>query len=565
TVAATAAPAGTVATAFTGGTATSAAPASVSSVSAVAGVVAVVAGAFLLAYGITHGDVGTSVTGGLMMIGGILLLIPGIGWIAGAIVIAVAVIWSFVVGGATIKTNTATITCEPWVAPSGGADCEKCDDDPSKECTEYRCHSLGAACKYLPEDQSCAHASPNDVNSPIISPWPEVLTQGFRINPMTNGYIIRPAVPAFLPITFGIKTDELAQCKIADQHTPTLDAMTQPFGSSGYKLEHKMTTTLSPGRDYTFYVRCQDVNGVPKSDSPSKEYLVQFSINRQPDETPPQILSKSLIDGAFIPSGVTETSLTMYLNEPGYCRWSTQDQNYASMPETQLFLCEDEISQNPLHAREYMCGTMLKGIQDNTKIQYYFRCKDLNNKEQQQSTPFSLQGTTPLQITSLTPQGDILTASPNLQVTTAGGAEQGKASCTYEQEGFNFVPFFTTGSNQHSQSFGPLPQASYTYAIVCTDAAGNTARQTTTFAVTTDTKGPSITQLYTEGSTLHILTNEPSTCSYSTTSSTFSRTEGTLLEGQNTKDHILVINQIHYYVLCWDAQENLIGPITIII
>ncbi len=473
------------------------------------------------------------------------------------------VYYNFVFGGAKISVKTLTTSCEPWIPPRGGDDCEQCNDEHSKECTEYRCKSLGAACKYLPEDQNCANSSPNDVNSPQISPWPEALTQGFTASSTPDGYFIQPAVPFFTPLTFGIKTDELAQCKIADQHTPTFDAMTPYFGSSGFKLEHKMTVTLPPGRDYTFYVRCIDVNDVPKSDSPSKEYFIQFSIDQQPDGQAPQIVSMSLRDGAFIQSGVTETAFTMHLNEPGACRWSTQDQFYNDMPEAQSFLCETEPSENPLHVREYLCGTQLTGIQDNTLSTYYFRCKDLNDNEQQQSTILNLQGTSPLQITSITPQGDILTNSPTVQVTTAAGAEQGRASCTYEHEGFRPVPFFTTGSSQHTQTFEQLPRASYTYEIVCTDTSGNTAEQTITFSVTVDDKPPRITQIYSDDETLYVLTHEPATCSYSTISSTFTKEQGVLMTGETSLEHTLTLEEHKYHIICWDQNNNQAGPITI--
>ncbi len=532
------------------------------STSLINGIVGVVVGAILIYYGIEHGDVATTGAGSILLVGGVLALVfPVIGWIIGLIAAAVAVIWTLIVGGAKIEKNKATITCEPWVPPRGGQDCEKCDDDPSKECTDYRCRSLGAACKYLAEDQSCANSSPNDVTSPVISPWPEILSQGFTLSETRgSGYAIQPAVPIFTPITFGIKTGELSQCKISDQHTPTFDAMTQPFGSSSFKKEHKITVTLSPGRDYTYYVRCADVN----DNKNTREYFIQLQTSQQPDITPPQILSTSLRDGAFIKSGATETSFVLYLHEPGSCRWSTQDQNYNSMPAAQSFLCEDTANQDPLHQHEYLCGTQLKGIQDNTKTQYYFRCKDLNNNEQQQSTLLSLQGTSSLQIISVTPQGDVLTNSPTLQVTTAAGAEQGKASCTYEHEGFRSIPFFTTGGNQHSQTFEQLPQASYTYTIICSDAAANTAEQTITFSVTVDNHPPSITQIYSDDQTLYVLTNEASSCSYSTTSSTFAREQGIAMTGDNTQEHTLPLDHLIYYILCWDNQNNIVGPVTVI-
>lgn len=473
--------------------------------------------------------------------------------------------WNFILGGAKVRTKTLAISCEPWAPPVGGQNCEKCDDDLSKPCTAYRCHSLGAACTYLVEDRNCAASDPNDAASPQITPWDEILTDGYTLSPTADGYSIQPALSPFTSLTFGITTDELAQCKIdtqryvSTQQSSAYDQMSSYFGSSLYLINHNITVSVSPGQDITYYALCQDVNGA----SNERPYFIRFSVNQQPDLTPPRIVSTSLADGVYLPVGTTETSLTLYLNEPSECRWNVQDQSYQDMPEAQAFLCEDEISQDPLHTRDYVCGGELTGLQDNTDNHFYLRCKDLQNNEQQQSTSFHLQGTAPLQITSASPQGNLLVDSPTLQVTTSGGAEQGIASCTYQTGDLFPLPFFITNNEQHSQQLTHLSFGDYSYLISCHDAAGNGAEQTLDFSVTTDHTGPVITQVYSREGTLYVLTNEASTCAYSTTTGDFSRETGTLLQGENSLQHSLHLDALLYSLKCWDSEQNMVGPITV--
>lgn len=491
---------------------------------------------------------------------------------AGIVLVAVVLLLAVVFGGGKTAEKTVTINCEPWVAPSGGDDCKKCNDDPryqsknyeySVSCSAYRCKSLGSACELINEgtdDPQCVDQHPNDATYPTITPWPEILPEGFTFSRTPDGYYIQPVVPPYTPITFGIKTDEPGQCKLDTKHTSKFSEMTSSFGSSLYSTNHNITLLVPGGKDYTYYVRCRDVKG----NENTKEYFIQFATAKEPDITPPVIESTSVANGAFVSTGTRETDLTLYLNEPSSCQWSRQDQPLQEMPAENIFVCADEPVQDPVFYNTYPCRGSLNGIEDNKINDFFIRCKDMVGNEQQQSYEFSLQGTTALQITSALPQGEILTASPILQVITAGGAEQGKASCTYQEEQLQAIPFFTTGGTSHTQQLTHLTLGDYTYKIHCSDVAGNTAEQDITFSVTVDTKAPQITQIYSDGQTLYVVTNEPSTCAYSTTSSTFSREQGILMIGDVTQEHTLSLGALRYYILCWDTEQNIVGPITVI-
>ena len=55
-------------------------------------------------------------------------------------------------------TETKTFTCDPWQAPTGGTNCEKCNKG-NLPCSEYQCRSLGQSCQLLnpgTDEENCA-------------------------------------------------------------------------------------------------------------------------------------------------------------------------------------------------------------------------------------------------------------------------------------------------------------------------------------------------------------------------------------------------------------------------
>ena len=140
--------------------------------------------------------------------------------------------------------KTVIVNCEPWTAPLGGNNCERCDEDirydentyanPVK-CDEYRCKSLGTACEIVNAgtgNEKCVSKQPNDVMPPVINPWDEALSSGYNAQPTGTGYLIQPKLDYWKKFSFGIKTDEAAQCKWDDAHTNSYDEMAHFFGTS---------------------------------------------------------------------------------------------------------------------------------------------------------------------------------------------------------------------------------------------------------------------------------------------------------------------------------------------
>ena len=79
-----------------------------------------------------------------------------------------------------VETKVVTFDCMPWQAPSGGNDCEVCNDD-DLGCSEYRCKSLGQSCEIVNEgtaDEKCVYVNPRDVDPPVIRPDYDELSAG---------------------------------------------------------------------------------------------------------------------------------------------------------------------------------------------------------------------------------------------------------------------------------------------------------------------------------------------------------------------------------------------------
>lgn len=531
--------------------------------------VAVYAGAFTV--GVT--TIATTISGGILttfvpsaafeFLGlGAFIGVPVIGWILGAIAV-VFVIFSLIFGSCKIKYVTITTQCHPWQAPIGGADCNKCVDKNKLEklgfntCTEYLCKSLGSSCKIINEGTSavnCVDTSPNDVNAPIISPWPETLTPGYSLVEKTNGYSITPAITPYKSITFGIKTDELAQCKINDNHTLNYkDMLPNYFTDPLYKKEHNITLLLPDGQTYNYYVRCQDAAG----NSNLVEYVISLQTQKGPDLTPPIILGTSIANNAYIANYINQTPLTIYVNEPANCKWDQQDKIYEQM--SNLSICQDEYNTDALYTNSYECLTVLTNIKPNQNNNYYFRCKDLSNNTNQQSYVLTLKGTLPLNLdaqTKPTPNGlgEIYTNNITLYAVTSNGAENGKATCLFSLPNApNAIQFVNTNSNVHTQPL-ILEKNNYSFDIRCYDIADNNASKILNFKITADLTTSILRYLYTDATNLYIILDEESTCQYSLNSFTYG--SGTDMSGNNTKEHSLVITGKKYYINCKDIYNN---------
>jgi hypothetical protein len=492
------------------------------------------------------------------------------------------------------KEETLVFKCLLWQAPNGGKDCDKCNQDALKPCSEYRCKSLGQSCMLINAGtgkERCINSNPNDVTSPGIKPWINILTKGYAYTDVkerppggevTAGMRITykgGCLPAFTPFKFGIVTTDNgnngvilqpAQCKIEYNHTKNFEEMGYYLGDENIYLENhsqaislpgaKLINTTFPGvkndNEYTLYIRCKDGNGNANRD----EFAVRFCIDPTPDLTAPIIKSTSIASGSAVQYKADNVSISVYTNEPSKCRWSRKDASYDNMENSMN--CNNQLWQMNAEM-SYTCNTLLTSIKDKQENQFYFRCQDLNNNTQQQSYPYLLYGSQPLTILSTGPTGTIgsstSTAVVSLSVKTDNGFKNGNSDCYYSTSDSNnsYIKMFQTGGNNHKQDLD-LSEGSYKYYIKCADAGGNSASNSTEFKVFTDTYAPAIIRTINYEGKLVVITDEESTCKYSTDSCNFNiNSEGIDMPYQNSNTHYAEWKTDQtYYIKCSDKFNN---------
>lgn len=498
-----------------------------------------------------------------------------------------------------------TFSCKPWQAPVGGGDCEKCNDE-NGICSDYRCKSLGQSCQLLnvgSKQEKCAWVNPKDTKSPGISPWEDVLTEGYkytdvRIRPPGEGSepgrmkIVKTGakdgcVEAFTPLEFGIVTtgpdglSEPAQCKIDYNHTLKFDDMAFFFGESNLYLYNHSQKLVLPGPSainaqapelqndgtYTLYVRCKDANGNENVD----EFAIRFCVEKGPDTTPPKIEGTSIGNNMPIKYNQTSVELEVYVNEPAECKWSREDRSYSNM-ENSMTCSKNvwEMNNNMV----YTCKTTLTGIKDRQNNVFYFRCKDQpwanesSRYPMQESYKFTLVGTEPLNIIDIKPNGTIYGSTDVVSVwfeaETANGYKNGEAICYYSETGKenDFIEFFETGTELHKQRLD-LVEGSYKYYIKCLDLGGNRDDNFTEFKVEVDREAPIITRVYRENELLKIATTEESECRYDIKSCNFKFEDGIDMPYANSTSHFAEWKTENtYFIRCSDKYGNMPLPNT---
>ena len=500
----------------------------------------------------------------------------------------------------TYRKSSTQITefyCLPWQAPIGGQYCEGCNK--YEDCTEYTCKSLGQACEIINQgskEQRCVWQNPHDVKSPILEF--KGVSRDHRFNPDQNarppgnGVVItrtdKECIRAFFPLEFEFETSEPAQCKVdyllteSTQEEPRGAYDNMNFyvnGDNLYKYNHTEKLSL-PGPDainaenpeiknngeYTLFIRCQDANGNFNQDA----FSVSFCIDSGPDTTPPIVVNTNIPSGNPVQYNQTSFDLEVYTNEPSECKWSRTDQNYDNM-EKQME-CDTRVWQMN-NQNVYTCRTTLTGILDRIDNNYFFRCKDQPRVDEGdrnvnvQSYPYVLQGTQPLNIMKISPNGTLKGATEvipaMLEVNTDNGHENGEALCYYYNDADNtependegYVLFHETTGNVHIQR-QDLVAGDYVYYIKCVDLGGNAVYSSTRFTVETDRQSPLIVRVYRENQ-LKIITNEGAVCSYSNNDCNFEIDSGIEMNGFDGEIHTAewILNR-NYYIRCKDSYEN---------
>lgn len=524
-----------------------------------------------------------------VLISFLIFLMPPLGTV-------IMIIGSFFFGFETADITVA-VECDPWQAPLGGNDCEKCNGG-KLPCTEYRCKSLGQSCELLNKgtvDQVCAWNSSGDVLAPIIEPWKEVLTEGYSytpdesISPPNRGVkIINSADPAKCisvtqPLTFGLKLNEPAKCKLDSENKREFNDMRFFMdGSSALKYNHSQEINLLDllwlqdeekivyqNEPLSFYIKCQDSNGNYNEAS----YVFNLCMEPGPDTMPPVIKGTSILNNSPIAFDQQQAEVDVYLNEPATCKWTMNDKDYSSMENDMV--C-DPAPEIPIIGQTYKCKATLNGLLNRQNNTFYFRCKDNPQETEdtkrnvnQQSYVYTLIGTQPILISKLTPEdGQTISGAGNyvgliIKAETTDGFSKGAASCYLSPTGIDssFVLFGDTGSYTHSQPLN-LNEGEYTYFVRCVDLGGNSDTKQISFSVRTDNSQPIVVRSYYEESNLKIITNENAQCVYDVSGCNYPFEKGIAFRTVNNRTHFTEWKPelgIHY-IKCRDLYGNQPDP-----
>ena len=512
-----------------------------------------------------------------------------VGWIL-IIVGLVLMIAVAILGIGKTKKVVVQFKCLPWEAPTGAANCEKCNENPLKPCSEYRCSSLGQACKLENKDTTnpiCV-ADKNDGTPPIISigeiidgyKFIEKSNDEFEVT-QENG----ECVPEFTTVPFSLKTNEYAQCKWDYKKTNNYENMGESFAEeNSYTKNHTnafMTPSLSSlEAEYNIsisgdvreqfanpimYVRCQDGFG----NYNKKEFLIKFCVKSGPDLTQPVIQATTPVNKAILRYGTTEIPFIVYVNEPAECKFDYEDKNYSDM--TNNMNCMTSLEDVGILG--WPCFANLTGLnQDENKV--YIKCKDQpwligtqnesNRNVNTNSFIYTLYSSrTQLKIDSISPRGAIFggfePVSVDLKVETSGGINNGVSVCSYSfsDEG-TIITFFDSNSNSHEQTFSTIMSGDYKIKIMCKDDAGNEAFDNTNFSVNIDSSPPVVVRAYNSGGQLTIITNEEGKCYYDFERCNFNIANATSMTTGLSKIHTAEWKLGKtYYIKCEDKWNNI--------
>ena len=532
------------------------------------------------------------------------------------------------------ETKTVIFSCYPWQAPTGvgKAECEKCNKmfntksgvKINSTCSKYQCKAMGQNCDIVNEgtgEEMCVYIGLDDTSAPKIIPDNTLFSPNKyfkyepdkQIRPPAVGVYIWPTdanggsltthcLRPYMPITWGFRTDEPAQCKVSDTLKGTYEEMPAFIGDSNmFSYEHKQTMTLpgpnksqsgldmtlNPAQTMKLFVRCADAYGHVNKGADSKgninyadAFEVQFCIDPAPDNTAPEMKGTSIVDGSSFGFGINDTPVELYTNEPADCKWSKVNQEYDKM-ENQMSCASDptEIEANQL----YKCTGTLTGLKSGVGVEnkVYFKCKDQPWAEDKYRNTnhdpltLTLYGSEPLTIKRVGPTGNMSGSTTTLNVTlyveTEHGTKDGKAFCYYSTTNLekDYIMFYygnLTPTNVHTQQFF-LSEGSYRYYLKCLDVGGNVVYNNTQFSLTVDRTAPGIVRWTHDGAdkNLKIVTDESANCVYSDQDNqqcNYNFDEATSMKSvQDTIQVTPWIGSQTYYIKCKDKYGNEPSPL----
>jgi len=416
----------------------------------------------------------------------------------------------------------------------------------------------------------------------VIKPLDDALLEGYAYAPdntiappdkgvkVQNNALTSKCAEAFTPLTFGIITNEPAQCKISPLREKNFEEMTLYFGASNLFTYNHTQVMILPGAEalaaegitiendgkFGVFVRCQDSNG----NANVANFIFKYCVEKGPDTTPPLIVTTNILNNAPIAYDQTSVDLEVYTNEPADCKWSRLDKGYENMNQTMT--CSKRVSEINTQML-YKCTTTLTGLKNEASNNFYFRCKDLAGNKNAESHLFTLVGTRPLVIDSVSPnettiKGTSEVIQVNLQAETSAGYKDGESICYYSDTGMNdsYVMFFSTSTHQHTQELW-LAEGDYDYYVKCIDLGGNTDQKIINFTTESDVTNPLVVRVYHENPYLKLITNEAAECVYDTTSCSYTFEDGIeMSEIEGITHYTDWDTQTNFYIKCKDSYGN---------
>ncbi len=162
-----------------------------------------------------------------------------------------------------------------------------------------------------------------------------------------------------------LDTDKVAVCRYSSTKGMSYDKM-QLFSNTGATHHSTEVTGFSEGREYTYYVRCQDL----KKNKNQEDFIISFEVGLPKDETPPKRINPYPTGDVFS-AGTRSALISVATNEPAYCRYDDeQGTDYNSMSGR---FNRDE-------AKIYHTATV-SGLEDGEYYSFFVRCSDEDNNQ----------------------------------------------------------------------------------------------------------------------------------------------------------------------------------------
>lgn len=280
---------------------------------------------------------------------------------------------------------TGTCSKEPSL---GGTDkCRSCNEDPYRICTKERCEKLG----------SCIAAATIEKHPELPIEYKTTLERENNVLCLPGkceekGYVIVKNIKAEwtdktapktaeaskgeleitdeLPydieeITLSIETDLNAKCSYmidkADSKFEDMESFennldfpkSQSIKVALGKVEEigNSYVNIARGEEHTIYIKCNSLCNVAHEPE-FKAYYVKFKLGQKPETEPPVIWPIDPSPTMFISSEYKEIRVELWLDEDGYCKYSTGLENWteewnATGTETTMILMTADKTPHP--------------------------------------------------------------------------------------------------------------------------------------------------------------------------------------------------------------------------